>query len=218
MTENKSRRQILDDISNGIKKSGVSFNKSSSKKVNLFPEIKEDIIVSFVKEFQKVNGKFVFCESKDVLIDNLKALYESEKWDSIFCNDSWIQELLVESLIPFASGTEDFKLMDAAITRCEFLIARFGSVMVSSHQASGRLLNVFPPAHIVVAFTSQVVAELDEALEQIKENYKTKIPSLISLITGPSRTADIEKTLILGAHGPKDIYVFLVNDNPDMLQ
>jgi len=46
----------------------------------------------------------------------------------------------------------------------------------------------------------------------MKRKYKDEYPSMISLITGPSRTADIEKTLIIGAHGPKEVYVFLIDD------
>ena len=46
----------------------------------------------------------------------------------------------------------------------------------------------------------------------IREKYKTRLPSQITLITGPSRTADIEKTLVLGAHGPKELHVFILNN------
>ncbi|MCK5078809.1 MAG: LUD domain-containing protein, partial [Bacteroidales bacterium] len=51
-----------------------------------------------------------------------------------------------------------------------------------------------------------------DALKGMKEKYGQDLPSMISLITGPSRTADIEKTLVMGAHGPRELYVFLVDD------
>jgi L-lactate dehydrogenase complex protein LldG len=66
--------------------------------------------------------------------------------------------------------------------------------------------------HIVIAFTSQIVKDIDEGLILIKKKYKSGFPSMISLITGPSRTADIEKTLVYGAHGPKELILFLVDD------
>ncbi len=84
--------------------------------------------------------------------------------------------------------------------------------MISSRQDSGRKLPVFPDTHIVVAYSSQLVDDIKDALKAIKLKYADKAPSLISLISGPSRTADIEKTLILGAHGPKEIYLFLIDD------
>ena len=54
--------------------------------------------------------------------------------------------------------------------------------------------------------------DLKDGFNRLKEKYGQKLPSMISTITGPSRTADIEKTLVLGAHGPKELYVFLIDD------
>jgi len=81
--------------------------------------------------------------------------------------------------------------------------------LVSSATESGRQMNVFPPVHIVLAHVSQLVDYLTDALVALQEKYGTELPSAISTITGPSRTADIEKTLVLGAHGPKEFIVFL---------
>jgi L-lactate dehydrogenase complex protein LldG len=64
----------------------------------------------------------------------------------------------------------------------------------------------------VIARSSQLVLDLSDAFNQLEQKYGTQHPSLISVITGPSRTADIEKTLVLGAHGPKSLYVFLIDD------
>ena len=83
--------------------------------------------------------------------------------------------------------------------------------MISSRQASGRKLPLFSSVHIVFAYTSQMVADIKDALKGIKTKYP-QLPSMFTFISGPSRTADIEKTLVLGAHGPKDMYVFLIDD------
>ena len=101
--------------------------------------------------------------------------------------------------------------MEVGITDCEFLVARTGSVIVSSFN-SGRKMNIFPPVHIVIAHRSQLVSYLDDAYRQILQKYNNNLPSLISTITGPSRTSDIEKTLVLGAHGPKQLLVFLLDN------
>ena len=84
--------------------------------------------------------------------------------------------------------------------------------MVSSAHASGRRMNVLPEFHLVYARASQLVPDLKDALLGMKKRYGQDLPSMINLITGPSRTADIEKTLVMGAHGPKELYVFLVDD------
>jgi L-lactate dehydrogenase complex protein LldG len=96
------------------------------------------------------------------------------------------------------------------ITSCEFLVAHTGSVMVSSALEGGRQSFVFPPVHVVIARKDQLVAYLADAYSGIQTKYQKALPSQITLITGPSRTADIEKTLVMGAHGPKSLNVFLL--------
>jgi L-lactate dehydrogenase complex protein LldG len=61
-----------------------------------------------------------------------------------------------------------------------------------------------------VAYTAQLVYDIEGGLERIKEKYGEALPSMITLATGPSRTADIEKTLVVGVHGPKEVYCFVV--------
>ena len=136
----------------------------------------------------------------------------SEKnWDEVNCIDPENTAMLDNSGVRLQSSPEEFNNMGPGITQCEFLIARFGSIMVSSRQASGRRMTVFPASHIVVARTSQIVPEIKDALAAIRKKYDDRLPSMISLITGPSRTADIEKTLVMGAHGPKELFVFLLD-------
>jgi L-lactate dehydrogenase complex protein LldG len=84
--------------------------------------------------------------------------------------------------------------------------------MVSSHQSPGRKINVYPDVHLVLGYTSQLVPGMKHALAALRKKYNHNYPSMISFITGPSRTADIEKTLVLGAHGPRELYVFLIDD------
>src|SRR5690606_2989401 len=104
-----------------------------------------------------------------------------------------------------------FSEADAGITGCEALIARSGSILLSNGNASGRRLGIFPPLHIVMAKTDQIVPDLKEAFAFLRQKYGGTLPSMVSTITGPSRTADIEKTLVQGAHGPKELFV-LVSD------
>ena len=77
---------------------------------------------------------------------------------------------------------------------------------------AGRQIFVHPEIHLVLAYSSQLVGDLKDALLKLKKKYDPKMPSMVTLITGPSRTADIEKTLVMGAHGPKELYVFLLED------
>jgi L-lactate dehydrogenase complex protein LldG len=83
-------------------------------------------------------------------------------------------------------------------------------MVLSSGQQSGRTVSVYAPIHICIAYTDQLVYDIDEALLSLQKEYGEQLPSMITLATGPSRTADIEKTLVVGVHGPKEVFCFLV--------
>jgi L-lactate dehydrogenase complex protein LldG len=127
----------------------------------------------------------------------------------------WEKELytdLKDSTFKFSNTDRNFAEVDCGITLCECLVTRTGSFILTSKQLAGRRLSVFPPVHIVVAGTAQLVPDIKDGLAFIKKKYRDKLPSMISLVTGASRTADIEKTLVLGAHGPKELVLFLIDD------
>jgi L-lactate dehydrogenase complex protein LldG len=67
-----------------------------------------------------------------------------------------------------------------------------------------------PPHHVVLARKEQLLRDLPAAFELLKKKYSANYPSMISFITGPSRTGDIERILVLGAHGPKKLTIFCV--------
>ena len=178
----------------------------------VYKKNEEILEVLFAEELTAVAGNFIFCENGMDFIENMLDLADKFKWRKIYCWEPELQELLSEYEFPFYKTDKDFEMAEVGITLCEALIARNGSVMVSNKHAAGRRLSIFPHHHIVIARTGQLVMDLKDAFELIKAKYGTQIPSMISTITGPSRTADIEKTLVLGAHGPKELFVFLVDD------
>jgi L-lactate dehydrogenase complex protein LldG len=173
----------------------------------------EPLEIMFAQAFTKLNGKFIFCEHEKDFIVNLKALITENKWENLHVIDPAISKMLADGHIAFSSRAEDFSLTNVGLTGCEYLIARLGTVMVSARQSSGRRLVGFPNYHIVVAYTSQLVLNLKDAFKGMKERYGSQLPSMITAISGPSRTADIEKTLVQGAHGPKEIYMMLIDDH-----
>jgi L-lactate dehydrogenase complex protein LldG len=99
---------------------------------------------------------------------------------------------------------------DAGLTACEGLVAQTGSVLVSAATCGGRALSVLPHVHLVVATADQVLPTLGDALAFVRERHAGRLPSMLSFITGPSRTGDIERILVLGAHGPRELFVLLV--------
>lgn len=104
----------------------------------------------------------------------------------------------------------DLERCDVGVTTCEALVAQTGSVLVTSRGTGGRALSVLPPHHVVVATREQLVPDLSAAFEILRRKYDGNFPSTMSFITGPSRTGDIERILVLGAHGPKRLTVLLI--------
>ena len=175
-----------------------------------YPPTDEPLDVLFAEQFTAISGQFLFCEDEVQFIENLLQLAEERKWHKIYCWEPALQEVLARYEYPYYETDKDFDQADVGFTLCEALIARNGSVLLSNGNMAGRRLSIYPPVHIVLAYTSEIVLDIKDGLKLLKEKYEGSLPSMISNVTGPSRTADIEKTLVLGAHGPKELFVFLL--------
>jgi len=179
---------------------------------NIFTSSEEPLEIQFAQNFSALNGKFIFCENESEFLENFDWIAKDNDWKNLFCLEPKIKELLKKGNINFSDKESELLSTDIGITFCECLIARTGSVMITSKQASGRRLPVYANFHIVIAYSSQLLENVKDGIKYIKEKYNDQLPSMISTISGPSRTADIEKTLVQGAHGPKEIFVFLIDD------
>lgn len=172
-----------------------------------------DLITDFAAQFTQIAGQFVYCANRFDALDQILTLVEERRWTHLFC---WEEELLGQLrdiALPVKSTQRELEHVEAALTTCEALIARTGTILLSSRRNS-RALTVYPPVHLVWATRKQLVAELKDGLTLVRNRYGANIPSVLTYVSGPSRTADIEKTLVLGAHGPKELMVFYI-DEPD---
>ncbi len=212
MEESTSKEKILKKIRSAL----ISTRENPFTDIDFISPVYNDFtdvpVVQFARNLNEAGGIFVYCENEKTLVDNLKLLIKENKWKEVFTLDKRIATLLKREGIKLKASYGKQEKIDAGITFCDFLVARFGSVVVSSALSSGRKIFAFPEAHIVFATASQVVPEMKDALSGMKKKYPESLPSQITVIRGPSRTADIEKTLVMGAHGPRELYVFVVDD------
>ncbi len=214
MEESTSREKILKAVRNALIEPSENPFSIVDMDSAIFEERDEIPELIFADEFTKVGGVFVYCENNEDFGVNFKTLSEQKQWNEVFCFEGSIQNMLDKLGISYQTSKEDLARIQVGITPCEYLIARTGSIMVSSRCQTGRRLNVLPETHIVIAKSNQIVSDIKDAFRQIKLDNEV-LPSMISLITGASRTADIEKTLVMGAHGPRELYVFFIDEYQD---
>lgn len=208
MNVSPAKENILKKIRKALTSSTpIPFLQSEGNN-SVFQPSRQELEVQFAQEFSALKGKFVFCMNEVELRQHLAQLITASKWNKIFCNEMPLRGKLSEMNTVY---TDDLKNCDVSITSCECLIARTGSIVMSTAQQSGRTVSVYAPIHICIAYTDQLVYDVKDGLVYMKDKYGNQLPSLITYATGPSRTADIEKTLVVGVHGPKEVYCYLVD-------
>jgi L-lactate dehydrogenase complex protein LldG len=206
-----SKETMLTNIRNAlINKAKQPFpNLEAAEQV--YAREEESLEVLFAQELQAVNGGFLFCEDAAELTATLSELITIKNWKQVVCPEPWISGMLQENAFTAFEIAGAVTEAEVGIMGCDALIARTGSILISSRLASGRTLPVYPPVNIVIATTDQLVYDIQNGFDLLRKQYDGQLPSMVNLATGPSRTADIEKTLVLGAHGPREVYVFLLD-------
>jgi len=174
-------------------------------------------IALFAKNSEGLTTEFYHLPTLAAAREVLAKIATESGWKKIATHSHHDTDALLEGIaLPLVRTDEgyaidDLESCDAGVTGCEVLVAQTGGIMVSVQSAGGRALSVLPPHHVVIARSSQMVPDLTAAFEHVKRKYGKAFPSFMGFITGPSRTGDIERILVLGAHGPKRLTVLLVD-------
>jgi L-lactate dehydrogenase complex protein LldG len=208
MNESSAKKNILKKIKQALA-TPVPVPFQEQPAIQVFHAQQHEPEIEFAEKFTSLQGKFSFCVDVIELVNQLQTLLTTRGWKNVFIKDDALQQALQSAGLNI-QYTNNLSECDAAITGCEYLGARTGSMVLSAAQQSGRTVSVYAPVHICVAYTNQLVYDIKDALELIQKKYPDNLPSLISFASGPSRTADIEKTLVTGVHGPKEVFCFLV--------
>ncbi len=191
----------------------------------------DDLSAQFVAELSKLEGRVYRCASNTEALDTVQRILAEHQataviaWDLAKIGLSGLAALLNQQGVTIADSqvahtgaarAERLQALDTipvCISGAEYGIAESGSIIVLSGEGQGRLASLLAPIHIAVLPAVRLVRGLGEALTAIQDMYGTNIfhqRSNLTIITGPSRTADIELTLTLGVHGPREIHVLLL--------
>jgi L-lactate dehydrogenase complex protein LldG len=210
---NSARDNILAAVKSGLAHPKEQAPSKPDLMSSLYVREKgKDPVLVFAEHFTARKSAFFYSESMDEFRQQITAFLAERKFQHAHIWEKELAEELRGCHIQFENNDRNLHAVDCGITLCECLVERTGSILVSSRQGAGRRLSIYPPVHVVVASVRQLLPDIKDALHYMHKKYGQRLPSMISLITGPSRTADIEKTLVMGAHGPKELILFLIDD------
>ncbi|MFY8021032.1 MAG: LutC/YkgG family protein [Bacteroidia bacterium] len=214
-----SKEKILKKLRQALNVKSKSLYQNIDFESNIYARSNEETQAeTFVKRFTELGGQYVYCDNQFDCIDKLLDLIELRKWKHLFSWEEEIQNLLNDSGIAHQQGRENIDKAQAAILGCEALIARTGSILVSSIRNS-RTMTIWPPVLVFIVKRSQLVADIKDGFQVLRNRYGRKTPSLFSLITGPANSSEIPAEIpgdlpkiIKGGMGSLEVVLFFIDD------
>ena len=173
------------------------------------PRVDNDLVPALISSMESVLMSVVRLQSLDDCVAAVDWYLESEGLDVSATGAVTVAPALGNIAWPDhyamgpASGVEQ-----VSITPCIAAVAETGSIVTISGEQTPATLNFLPETHIIVVRESQVLKHVDDVFPMLRE--LNVLPRAVNFITGPSRTADIEQTLEIGAHGPRRMHVLLL--------
>lgn len=219
-----NREVILGRISSALGKDGnaASLNdqpdqvtqRLKAEHRHTLPAVGADLMKSAIANMESVQMSVVQLQTADACVAAVESYLESEGIDAGTPGAVTVAPGLSSMDWPahFQSGSASGVEL-VSVTPCVAAVAETGSLVLISGAESPVTLNFLPETHIVVLYESQVLHHVDDVFPQLRD--MNIMPRAVNFVTGPSRTADIEQTLEIGAHGPRRVHVLLVAGSPE---
>lgn len=130
-----------------------------------------------------------------------------------------LRSLLAEAGVEVFAGSfrEAGQLPGAGVTFCNFAMADTGTVVLDSISEDVRLATTIPEVHFVILDPAKIFSDNLAAVQPLQQLFSGSEPRFVAYVTGPSRTADIERVLTIGCHGPRELHILLVPGVSDHL-
>jgi L-lactate dehydrogenase complex protein LldF len=174
------------------------------------PSDEEDLIQRFASELTALGGEFTLCRSHELG----DRIFEQLQKDEITSVISWDKRKLPAGLVDSLQSkgihvSHEFNSeIKAGISGAEAAIAETGTLVLTLEKGKPHFVSLIPEIHFAVLKASDIA----QNLPQVFTSTKVKDASMTALISGPSRTADIEMTLTIGVHGPRQVHVFCLQE------
>jgi L-lactate dehydrogenase complex protein LldG len=180
------------------------------------------LIGQFIEEVTKVNGSAKVVESEGKIRNSIMRLVEEHGstsftiWESDLLKKINLKEFLERKGLKFASPDEkeEVATVDIGITEADFAIADMGTLVLIANDRQPRSVSLIPPIHAAILRPNVIFRDIHHLFAFLSDSIAKvrsieEITSCMTFITGPSKTADIELTLTLGVHGPKELFVLV---------
>jgi L-lactate dehydrogenase complex protein LldG len=167
------------------------------------------------------NGMFVQKMNRDAILESIKTCLAKHQAKKVMTNlGSFEGQIAVPETLTAAGiethawgqpGCRDTAYQcDASITDCRYGLADTGALLVWSDPTFGRSSTLTVPVHIILLREERILPDMVDGLSRVRQDCNGQMPSNIVVINGPSKTADIEMNLVTGVHGPKYVYVLVI--------
>ena len=240
MTAKTAREERLGDIRSALHGEGKAgplrgepVPSASSDLDQLVSEIKKDcerrrgeLIEQFESELTRVGGRFhraTTAESAFQYIEQVASVRQAKRiiaWETKVIDDINLSRTLGEKGIEVLTENADREFIptaaasDVGVSGVDFALADTGTLVLLARKGQARSISLLPPVHIAVVKPEQLLSGLSDLFPILRRQAEAEggdLSSAITFITGPSRTADIELTLVVGVHGPQQLHVVLLD-------
>ena len=214
LSERTNKEQILAKVREAVMTKDENLFKDVNMQVDTWTPFKEEdgADFTFVERFKENGGIFVYFESKENFLDAMKQYVVENQWEPLCSTSKKMHEIFKDSGIALSCDYTTKRKKTVSITDCECLIAHTGSVVVTDKCAGSRAAYSNADVLLVFASPSQIVASMKDAIHLVKEKYGSDRPSETVIISGASKSTEIDNQLVIGAQGIKQIALFLVEE------
>lgn len=211
-----NKEQILALLRNAVIEKPEAMFKDIDLRTDTWKPISEEdgSAITFVQRFKDMGGIFIYLENEAELGECLKQLAPQNGWGALWCASPEMQVLLekygVSYVVDEPNRNDNPKI--ASIIPCNYLIAQTGSIIVTDGKAGSRKAYTDPDILLVMARTDQIVVGLKEAMQNLNKHLGDAGTSQAVILTGTTRSYDIEQEIVQSVFGPRQIAVFLVDE------
>lgn len=210
-----NKEQILAKLRNAIIEKPEAMFEDIDLRTDTWKPINEEDgnAITFVQNFKDLGGIFIYLENEAEFGECMRQLAPQNEWEPLWCTGRKMQAILEKYGLNYSTTpVRENKHKVVAITTCDFLIAKTGSIILTDQDTESRKLFTEPDVLLVLAHSSQIVGGLKEALKKQKEQLVSLTATQTVILTGTTRSYDIEQEAVQGVFGPRQIAVFLIED------